>query len=319
MKQRFFLCALFITVFTFCRAQQPDSLLHKLDSLERKADTSGQVNLTNPGLYNDTTRITFPVYFTLLGSNLKQQFIAPFKASKKDWGNVAKFAVVTGIVAFADKPVQKSALRWRQNSSVVRNVSEVVTEFGGMYEAYTLAALGAYGLVFKKEKMKTTTLLATQAYVTSSAVAMLVKMITGRERPGYRGEQVEARGTFHGPFSLFGEKYRGGTIRSAFPSGHTAVAFAAATVFAMEYSDKPLVPIIAYTSASLIGLSRITENKHWATDVVVGAMLGYLSGRQVVNNYHRYARIKRTQKQKAVSFGLNYQFGQVMPMLVWKL
>jgi membrane-associated phospholipid phosphatase len=82
-----------------------------------------------------------------------------------------------------------------------------------------------------------------------------------------------------------------------FLRGHTTLAFAAATVYAMEYRNKPLIPVLAYTAASLIGLSRITENKHWATDVVAGAALGYLSGRQVVNNYHRYAKLKAPQQK----------------------
>jgi membrane-associated phospholipid phosphatase len=96
------------------------------------------------------------------------------------------------------------------------------------------------------------------------------------------------------------------------------VAFAAATVFAMEYKDKPIVPILAYAAASLVGVSRITENKHWATDVLVGAGLGYLSGRQVVNNYHRYARLKAPkQKGNTVSFNLQYMYGQLVPGIVY--
>jgi hypothetical protein len=33
----------------------------------------------------------------------------------------------------------------------------------------------------------------------------------------------------------------------------------------MEYKDRPLVPLISYSAATLIGLSRITENAHWIT------------------------------------------------------
>ena len=82
--------------------------------------------------------------------------------------------------------------------------------------------------------------------------------------------------------------------------------FAAATVFAKEYKNVPWVPPVAYGAASLVGLSRITENKHWTTDVVVGATLGFLCGRQVVNNYHRYAKLKAPGKSGTLSFNLNY-------------
>lgn len=325
MPARFIRCKTFSSlIFVFCTVagytQQPDSLLKKLDSLEKKADTAGQVNVINPVAYNETTRINVPAYGTLLASNLKQQFSAPFRSSKKDWVNVAKFALVTGALAFADRPLQRAALRWRKSSTTVRDVSGFITEFGGRYEGFTLAAFGAYGFIFKKEKMRTTTLLATQAYITGAAVGMLAKYITGRQRPGYFGADSSlARATFHGPFSIFSTKYNGNTFGSSFPSGHTTVAFAAATVFAMEYRDKPIIPIMAYTAASLIGISRVTENKHWATDVLVGAALGYVSGRQVVNNYHRYAKIKNDEKRKGkLTFNLQYTGGQLLPGMVYK-
>ena len=100
---------------------------------------------------------------------------------------------------------------------------------------------------------------------------------------------------------------------------HTTVAFAAATVFALEYKDQLIVPIIAFSAASLIGLSRITENKHWSTDVLTGAALGFLVGKQVVNNYHRSAKLKApNQKKNTVSFNLQYYSGHVVPGMIYK-
>ena len=108
----------------------------------------------------------------------------------------------------------------------------------------------------------------------------------------------------------------------SFPSGHTTAAFAAATVYAMEYRKSVVVPIVAYTAASLVGLSRISENKHWATDVLLGATLGYLCGRVVVNNYHRYAKLKKEQtkatNRKSISMTLNYNYGVLQPGVVYR-
>ena len=87
----------------------------------------------------------------------------------------------------------------------------------------------------------------------------------------------------------------------------------------MEYRDKPLIPILSYSAASLIGLSRLTENKHWATDVLVGAMLGYLSGKQVVNNYHRYSALKNGKKNhSSYSLNFHYQNKQFQPGVIYK-
>lgn len=300
-------------------AQSPDSLVKKLDSL-RETEIFEENN-TSQKAYNEITEIHFDTYFILLGSNFKQQLTAPFKLSKKDWLNVGKFGLVTFGLGFADEPVYHFGNNLRNNNEGVRSASRIITNMGAQYEGITLAALGAYGFLFKNEKIQTTTLLASQAYITSSVMQGLIKTITGRQRPSYFDPvEMEAEPKFHGPVRDAFRDASGNRMSSSFPSGHTTVAFAAATVYAMEFKDKPLVPIISYTLASLIGLSRITENRHWATDVFAGAALGHLIGRQVVNNYHRYARLRNEkQKKNHVSFSPDYRFGQLMPGIVYSI
>lgn len=297
-----------------------DTLINKLDSLHKQKDSAGQqINNIAPKAYNENTRLTFKSYFILLGSNLKQEFTKPFHMNKKDWGNFGKFAAVTIALSFADEPIQKAALKLRNRNTGINDVSKYVTNFGGMYEAYTLVGLGTYGLIFKNQKIKTTTLLATQAYITAGALESVLKFVSGRTRPSFYDDGKEAEPKFLGPFSKTAKDINGKNVYSSFPSGHTTVAFAAATVFASEYKDKPIVPIIAYSVASLIGASRITENKHWTTDVFVGAAVGFLAGKQVVNNYHRYAKLKAPgQPKNSVSFSLNYSYGHWEPGLVYK-
>jgi membrane-associated phospholipid phosphatase len=301
-------------------SQQKDTLINKLDSLNKKTDSAGkQVNNISPKAYNESTKLTFNSYFTLLGSDLKQEFTKPFHMTGKDWGRLGKFAVVAGALAFADEPIQKGAVKLRTTNPGLNNVSKYITNFGGIYEAYTLAAFGAYGIIFKSEKMKTTTLLATQAYITGAALESVLKFVSGRTRPSYYDPNTEAEPKFLGPLSKTAKDANGKKVYSSFPSGHTTVAFAAATVFALEYKGQPIVPIIAYSAASLIGLSRITENKHWSTDVLVGAALGFLAGKQVVNNYHRYAKLKAPNHNKnTVSFNLQYYSGHVEPGMIYK-
>jgi len=314
---------LFILMLCFPVAgfAQKDTLINKLDSLARKKDSAGkQINVINPKAYNEVTKLTFKNYFILLGSSLKQEFTKPFHMTKKDWRNFGKFAAFIVPLSFADQPLQKEALNLRNRNTAVNNVSKYVTNFGGLYEAYTLAALGAYGFIFKNEKVKNTTLLATQAYITAGALESVLKFLSGRTRPSYYGPGEIAKPRFLGPFSKTSKDASGKTVYSSFPSGHTTVAFAAATVFASEYKDKPLVPIIVYTAASLIGISRVTENKHWTTDVIVGAAVGFLSGKNVVNNYHRYAKIKEgDQKKNSVTFNLNYSYGHWEPGLIYHI
>jgi len=93
----------------------------------------------------------------------------------------------------------------------------------------------------------------------------------------------------------------------------------------MEYKYIPVIPIVSYSVATLISVSRLTENKHWATDLIGGALLGWACGTQVVNNYHRYAKLVRTgqikkkKKKGDISLNLQYQLGSgLMPGLVYK-
>jgi membrane-associated phospholipid phosphatase len=297
-----------------------DTLINKLDSLTRKKDSAGQqINNINPKAYNQRTALDVKSYFVLLGSNLKQEFTKPFHMTKKDWRNFGIFTAGAAGLFLADKPIQKEALKFRNRNTAVNDISKYVTNFGGLYEGYTLAGLAAYGLIFKNKKIFTTTLLATQSYITAAALETVLKYLSGETRPSYYGPEQVASPRFLGPFSKTQKDATGRTTYSSFPSGHTTVAFAAATVFASEYRDKPLIPIISYSAASLIGFSRITENKHWATDVLVGAAVGFLAGKQVVNNYHRYAKLKAPQQAKnSVSFTLHYSYGHFEPGLVYK-
>ncbi|MBA4055894.1 MAG: phospholipid phosphatase, partial [Marivirga sp.] len=75
---------------------------------------------------------------------------------------------------------------------------------------------------------------------------------------------------------------------TSFPSGHTAQAFAAATFMAKEYGHKSIwYSIGAYTIATGIGTMRVMNNRHWVSDVLVGAGIGILST-NIVYLTHQY-------------------------------
>ena len=64
----------------------------------------------------------------------------------------------------------------------------------------------------------------------------------------------------------------------SFPSGHTANAFAGATMLSIEYGENhKWVPYVSYGVATGIGVMRIANDKHYISDVLFGAGLGILS------------------------------------------
>ena len=68
----------------------------------------------------------------------------------------------------------------------------------------------------------------------------------------------------------------------SFPSGHATDSFAAATVLARHFGAKAAIP--TYTLASYVAISRLHENRHYLSDVIFGAGLGYAVGHTVTRH-----------------------------------
>jgi len=84
-----------------------------------------------------------------------------------------------------------------------------------------------------------------------------------------------------------------GSSDNSMPSGHTAQAFVSATLLDMEYREtSPWISICGYLCASATGFLRVANNRHWASDVLVGAGIGIASVR-VVYATHRYRWSKK--------------------------
>lgn len=68
-----------------------------------------------------------------------------------------------------------------------------------------------------------------------------------------------------------------GSNRHSFPSGHTATAFMCATMLEKEYGHlSPWVGFGAYTAATVTGVMRMMNNKHWMSDILAGAGMGVM-------------------------------------------
>lgn len=68
----------------------------------------------------------------------------------------------------------------------------------------------------------------------------------------------------------------------SFFSGHTSQSFTGATALYLEYKDSnKLYALSGYGFSTLTGVLRVTNNKHWLSDVLVGAGIGIISTRLV--------------------------------------
>ena len=78
---------------------------------------------------------------------------------------------------------------------------------------------------------------------------------------------------------------------SSFPSSHTSQAFLTATLLHEQYGRQyPWLSVSGYAVAAATGTMRVLGNKHWATDVLAGAGIGFLSAETV---WHLYPALTR--------------------------
>jgi membrane-associated phospholipid phosphatase len=78
-----------------------------------------------------------------------------------------------------------------------------------------------------------------------------------------------------------GEFWEGGR---SFPSGHAAASFAFASVIAHRYPHNFWLKWGAYGLATGVSLARVGGKKHFASDILVGGTLGYVTGTYLVTH-----------------------------------
>ena len=76
---------------------------------------------------------------------------------------------------------------------------------------------------------------------------------------------------------------RPGGSPDSMPSGHTSASFTTAAVLGSHFGPKVGIP--AYAFAGFIGWTRIRDNAHWLTDVIIGAGIGATVGQTVARGH----------------------------------
>lgn len=121
------------------------------------------------------------------------------------------------------------------------------------------------------------------AALLASLVSETSKALIGRQRPGtFMGQTWQDTWIDAGFYRRHGQQ-------QAFFSGHTAAAFATATVVGTCYP--PVQPVVMVLAASC-GVSRIAVRQHWTSDVYFGALAGMAIGWLLVPGVYRRGRMQ---------------------------
>jgi len=199
----------------------------------------------------------------------KAFILSPADWGRKQWLECGIVAGVATLTYFQDENIQQYFVSHR--SQAAHKFSKYVFEPFGNGKTTSILIGGLYlgGLIVKDKRLAGTSLTAAKAFVVSSVCSQVIKQLAHRHRPFQ--EAVPNHSNWDGPFSE--------ARFTSFPSGHSTAAFSLATVFAMEYRKTIWVPALAYTLAAGTAVSRLYDNKHWVSDVVVGSALGFVTGR----------------------------------------
>ena len=170
------------------------------------------------------------------------------------------------------------------NSGTLKRLSTDVRFFGGPGPFIIGGTMYAVGRLGHLPRMAEIALHGTEAVVAGSVVAGVIKVVAGRERPYALNADPH-------DFN-FGGGRRSDTTKS-FPSGHATAAFSAAAAVVSETHDwwpqsTWYVAPLMYGGATAVGLSRMYDNQHWASDVVMGAAIGTFAGLKVVRFNHTH-------------------------------
>jgi membrane-associated phospholipid phosphatase len=239
----------------------------------------GQVTADRPNTTSDTPTPSSPVpsFFASpvdiksLPKNLfvdqKDFWTAPLHFSRKQWEWVAPSLVIGGLLIKADNKIEKHVPTTKSTVSRAATASNA----GVVALAASGAGLFLLGHIQSEDQKRETGILAGEAAIGAIADTEIIKYAAGRERP--------FTGSGTGRFFVGGD---------SFPSEHSSVSWAIASVIAHEYPG-PLTQILAYGAAGGVSAARWAGQKHFASDVLIGAALGWYMGRQVFRAHSQYS------------------------------
>ncbi len=277
------------------------------DSTSLAAVGTGESGTVSPAGLPDSLRkpVTVGRMFTMVGDNLADQVGSVFTMNNEEATRLLIIAGIAGGLIAADDMLDNNFHTLFTRNKFIRTATDGITEIGGNHGIIGTALFAGYGLIFDDKKAQETSLLLGQALITSGVWARIGKLFIGRERPSFtRAHDHGVGGHWHGISGPLKNRWKTPSEYDAFPSGHTTTVFAIATVIATQYESVGYVPEISYGIATLVGLSRMFNRTHWASDVFVGGCLGYLCAKQVIGAYRReYIPISGPR----VNFGVTFR------------
>jgi membrane-associated phospholipid phosphatase len=200
-------------------------------------------------------------YFASYPQNMVAMAKTPIHWSADQWLQFGGSIIIVGVLVPTDEVLNIPFEKWTTpGAEAFGDAGDVV---GGVPFQFGLtgAALGV-GLITKNKKWQNFALDNLQAQLFTGGLTWVFKELTHRARP----ESGAGNFAWYGPFH--------GQSHKSFFSGHTSLSFSTATMIFLHTGKKWWIGALTYGTATAVGISRMQQQKHWASDVVAGALIG---------------------------------------------
>ncbi len=194
---------------------------------------------------------------------------APAHFSAGDWITTGAIVGGTSLSMLLDNDIRNEVRKNR--TQTMDNVTKIGQYYGEVIPAVSLSAgIYAAGLIFQDNSVSLTGRLLGESLLYAGTINILLKFLFSRSRPY----------TNNGNTDFWNYKFNNDFY--SMPSGHTTVAFTLSTVLA-ERINNIYATIGLYTLAAFTAYQRIYSDNHWFSDTVLGAAIGIVISRAVVN------------------------------------
>ncbi len=188
---------------------------------------------------------------------------SPLRWHGREW---ARFGAVIGgtfALSFLDEEVNEFFLR--NHGKTADKFADIGVEYGEPRTVVILTgSVYVVGLIAQNEWLRESAVILTGALLPAGLIQTASKITVGRARPHL--------GLGYDTF----EPFRREESYYSFVSGHTMVAMATSHVFAKRI-DNPVAKVGLYSLGALAGTSRLYNEDHWLSDVVLGSALAIAS------------------------------------------
>ncbi|MFO7659760.1 MAG: phosphatase PAP2 family protein [Candidatus Cloacimonadaceae bacterium] len=216
----------------------------------------------------------------------------PVKWEKADWLKVGGIIFIGSSLYLFDEEI--SELAQRNRTALSNDAATVFNQFGeGKYVLPALGLTWLGGYAFDSPQTQDTALLSLKSFVLANSVTYSLKILTQRERP------FAGKGKYFFSGSGFTEKDK------SFPSGHTTLVWSIAPILAEQYKEVRWVAPTAYSIAAMTSLARIHHHRHWSSDVLAGAAVGYFTSQLVLKTTPRL-HISPSLENSGLNFGYRF-------------